>query len=162
MMYQDRGRAIVLKLKHGDGTDIAAPASKWMARAAKPFAGRIDLIVPVPLHRLRLLRRRYNQAALLAKALGAELDTAVCEDALQRPKPTQSQDGKTLSERFANVNAAINLHPRRRHRIAGRTVLIVDDVMTSGATFTACADACLTGGAADVFVLALARVAKEP
>lgn len=161
MMYKDRGRSIVLRLKHGDRTDIASPAAKWMARAARPFTDQIDLIAPVPLHPIRLIRRRFNQAALLAQELGAQLDRPVCVDLLQRRRMTESQDGKSLAERFANINAAIALHPKRRHRLVSRNVLLVDDVMTSGATFTACTDACLTGGAADVFVLALARVAKD-
>lgn len=161
IMYQDRGRQIVLRFKHGDRTDIAIPAAKWMIRAARPFLNHVDIIAPVPLHPFRLLRRRYNQAALLAQAISAQAARPVCVDLLQRHKHTQSQDGKTLAERFANTNAAISLHPRRRHRIMRRSVLLVDDVMTSGATFTACADACLEAGAQEVYVLALARVAKD-
>ena len=162
VMYQDMGRDIVLKFKHGDRTDIAIPAARWMARAAYPFRDKVDLIVPVPLHPTRLVRRRFNQAAILAHALGGLLHRPVCPDLLRRTRRTQSQDRKTMAERFANTHGAIELHPRRRHRLIRRTILLVDDVMTSGATFTACTDACLKGGAQTVYVLALARVGKEP
>lgn len=161
VMYKDRARQMILALKHGDRPEIAHPAALWMARAARPFLKDGMLIAPVPLHWSRLLKRRYNQSALLSQALAAHTGLSQCPDLLIRAKRTPSQDGKSLTQRFANLEGVMSIHPKRRHRITGRAVLLVDDVMTSGATLSACANACLAGGADDVFVLALARVAKD-
>lgn len=162
VLYKDTGRKLVLALKHGDRQEIAKPASRWLAQAAKGLLAPETLIAPVPLHWLRLIKRRYNQSALLADALAAELGQPVCADLLQRARRTRSLDGMNREQRRETLTDAIRVHPRRRHRLAGRPVLIIDDVMTTGATLSACARACLDGGAAGVNVLTLARVAKDP
>ena len=110
---------------------------------------------------MRLLKRRYNQSALLAQALARYTGLPVCPDLLQRQRRTQSLDGLTKEVRFTSVKGAMRVHPRRRHRIAGRPVLLVDDVMTSGATLSSATDACLAAGAGPVYVVALARVTKD-
>jgi predicted amidophosphoribosyltransferase len=133
----------------------------WLARAAAPILTPGMLMAPIPLHWTRLLRRRYNQAALLARALGRLTGAEQCPDLLVRQRKTESQDGKGIDQRFANLSGALAVHPRRRTLIQGRQVLLVDDVMTSGATFSAATDACLAAGASGVCVLALARVAKD-
>lgn len=161
VVYRDIGRKLVLGLKHGDRHDIVRPAARWMARAAKPLLRDDTLIVPIPLHWLRLLKRKFNQSALLANALARETGLDCCPDLLQRRRHTPSLGGKGREARFVTLDAALTLHPRRRHRIAGRSVLIVDDVMTSGATLAAAADACRAGGARHVAVVVLARVAKD-
>lgn len=161
LLYKERARQIVLALKHGDRPELAHPAALWMARAAKPILRDNMLVAPVPLHWTRLLKRRYNQSALLSGAVAEVTGLAHCPDLLVRPRKTTSQDGKTALERFDNVHSAISLHPRRRHRLVARSVLLVDDVMTSGATLAACTEACLAGGAHEVFVVALARVTKD-
>ncbi len=155
------GRKMVLALKHGDRQEIARPAARWMAQAAQGILPDAALIAPVPLHWLRLLKRRYNQSGLLAKALSAETGHSWCPDLLQRVRPTPSLDGLGRVERFSVLQEAIRVHPRRRHRIIMRPVILVDDVFTSGATLSACTEACLAAGSGPVFVLALARVAKE-
>jgi ComF family protein len=159
--YRDIGRKLVLGLKHGDRHDVVRPAARWMARVARPILRDDMLIAPVPLHWLRLLKRKFNQSALLGNALARETGLECCPDLLLRQRATPSLDGKTRDDRFATLKAAITLHPRRRHRIAGRSVLIVDDVMTSGATLAAATDACRAAGARHVAVLVLARVAKD-
>lgn len=162
MAYGPTGRRIALGLKHGDRLDLVRPAGEWMARAAQPILAPGMLVAPVPLHWLRLLRRRYNQSALLAARLARIAGLEHCPDLLIRPRRTESQEGRDREGRFANVAGAIRAHPRRRARIAGRHVLLVDDVMTSGATLAAGAEACLAAGAAGVSVMVLARVAKAP
>lgn len=160
MLYGPTGRRIALALKHGDRGELAKPAARWMLRAAAPLLTPGMLVAPVPLHWLRLFRRRYNQAALLSARVAHGAGLEHCPDLLIRARRTASQDGRDREGRFANIAGAIRVHPRRAARIAGRHVLLVDDVMTSGATFAACADACRAAGATDVSVLALARVAK--
>lgn len=161
LLYRDNARRIVLALKHGDRMELARPAALWLKQAAAPLLRPDTMVVPVPLHWWRLIRRKYNQAALLSSALAREAGLEHCPDLLLRRRNTGSQEGRSRDDRFANLRGAFAVHPRRRARIAGRPVLIVDDVMTSGATFSAAATACLAAGASHVDVLALARVAKD-
>jgi len=161
VLYNQTGRRLVLALKHGDRQDIAQPAAGWMARAATPILLPDMLIAPVPLHWTRMLRRRYNQSALLSAAVAKHTGLAHCPDLLTRQRRTASLHGAGRDERFSMLDSAITVTSGRRHRLVARNILIVDDVMTSGATLAACAEACLTAGAAQVFVLILARVAKD-
>jgi ComF family protein len=161
MVYTGIGRKLILGLKHGDRTDLALPAGVWMARAARDLIRPDTVIVPVPLHWQRLFWRRYNQAALLAQALGRFVDRPVCVDALQRKRRTKPLDGVGRDARFAALAGVVIPHPNRRAQIAGRAVLLVDDVMTSGATLAACAEAARQGGAAQISIIALARVVKD-
>lgn len=161
LLYRDNARSLVLALKHGDRMDLARPAGGWLLKAARPILGPETLVVPVPLHWVRLLRRQYNQAALLSARMARIAGLAHCPDALVRRRPTGTQDGRTRDGRFANLVGAFAVPQRRRSRIADREVLLVDDVMTSGATFAAATEALLAAGARSVNVLALARVAKD-
>lgn len=160
LVYGDTARRLVLALKHGDRQDIARPAAQWMARPARPLIRPDTVIAPVPLHRWRLFRRRYNQSALLSGALARLLDRPHLPDLLQRPRATGSQDGRTRVGRFQNMQGAIRVHPRRIKAIEGRHVLLIDDVMTSGATLAAASEACFAAGADDVDVIILARVLR--
>ena len=161
MLYKDNGRKLVLALKHGDRHDIADPAALWLARTLRPILPDTPLIVPVPLHLTRLLRRRFNQSALLAQALARVLNADCCPDALLRPTRTPSLDGHSRDERFATMAGTLIANPKRRAQMAGRDVVIVDDVMTSGATMAAATDACHEADANTVCIAALARVAKD-
>jgi predicted amidophosphoribosyltransferase len=161
MLYQGNGRNLVLALKHGDRQDLAAPAARWLLRAAAPMIRPGMIAAPVPLHWWRLFRRRYNQSALLSGALARSAGIDHCPDLLIRARATPSQDGRNRDGRFANLQGAIRVHPRRADRLLDRAVLLVDDVMTSGATLAACADACMAAGASHVVVATLARVAKD-
>lgn len=161
LIYKDNARKIVLSLKHGDRLDLARPAAGWLLQAAKPILKPEMLIAPVPLHWLRLLKRRYNQAAVLSGALArlAYLDHS--PDLLVRRRSTGSQEGRDRDGRFRNMLDSIAVHPKRLKLVSGRHVLLVDDVMTSGATLAAAAEACLAAGASGISVLVLARVAKD-
>jgi len=160
MMYRGKGRDIVLRLKHGDRTDLARPAAHWMARVAPPLE-RDTVVVPVPLHWLRQLKRRYNQSALIAKIVAQTLALTYLPDPLHRPRVTEALDGKSRDGRFASLEGSIIPHRKRGHLLKDRPVLLVDDVMTSGATLAACTEACVSAGARQVDVLVLARVAKD-
>lgn len=161
LAYSGVGRRLVLALKHGDRTDLIPTLAKWSEPVLAPFLDPETVLVPVPLHWTRLLRRRFNQAALLALALGRTAGAAVQTQALVRARRTVSLEGHSRTERFATLADAIAPHPKLGGGLAGRPVVIVDDVMTSGATFAAATEAALTAGAARVDVLALARVVKD-
>ena len=161
LLYRDNARKLVLGLKHADRIDLARPAGEWMARVAAPILLPDMLIAPVPLHWLRLMHRKYNQAGLLAEAVARLARLEHCPDLLIRARRTPTQEGRDRDGRFANLAGALRPHPRRAARMNGRPVLLVDDVMTSGATLAAAADVCLAAGAKSVSVLVLARVAKD-
>ena len=158
LVYGGKARELVLALKHGDRLDIAPPAAVWMARVAEPLLQDSPLVCPVPLHWSRLLKRRYNQSAVLARALARRAGLQYCPDLLRRHRRTPSLDGRSRSERFRLLGDVIGVPPRKAPALSGRSVLLVDDVMTSGATLSACADACLRAGAEEVRIVVLARV----
>jgi ComF family protein len=161
MLYRDNARHLILALKHGDRLDLARPAAGWLHKAALPILQPNMLVAPIPLHWLRLIKRRYNQSVLLSHALAKLAHLDHCPDLLIRRRYTPSQEGRSRDARFANLTAALTIHPRRASLAMGRHILLVDDVMTSGATFAAAAEACVAAGATEVSVLALARVAKD-
>ena len=160
LAYEGVGRRLVLALKHGDRTDLVPTFAEWMARKGAEIAHPETVMVPVPLHWTRLVRRRYNQAGLLAQAVARSLDRTVCVDAVLRPKRTAALDGHSRDQRFAALDRAITGNAKRARVIADRPVLLVDDVMTSGATLAAASEALHSLGAADVSILTLARVVK--
>ena len=158
LRYDAQGRRLILPFKHGDRTEIATALAPHMARAGAALLQETELLVPVPLHRARLFHRRYNQAALLAQAVGRIAGRPCLLDALQRHRATASLGEKSATERAAEMTDAIAVRPSRAGAIAGKRVLLIDDVMTSGATANACAGALLSAGASLVDVLVAARV----
>ena len=154
--YDAASRGLILRFKHGDRTGSAPHFARWLARAGAELLEDADVLVPVPLHRWRLLARRYNQAALLALALARLSGIACAPDALTRVRATPSQGTLGRGRRRANVRGAFAL--ARPQAVAGRRVLLIDDVLTSGATVGECARVLLAGGASAVDVLTLARV----
>jgi ComF family protein len=160
IVYDDASRPLILAFKHGDRTDAAPAFARWLARAGGELIDAADLIVPVPLHWMRLFRRRYNQAALLGGALAKLTHRPMRPDVLRRRRATPSQGRLGREARLRNVRGAFALARTGRARLEGRRVLLVDDVLTTGATVSACAEALLGGGASAVDVLTLARVVR--
>lgn len=161
LLYEGNARSIVLRLKHGDRTDLAYPVGEWLARSARPLVTDNMIVAPVPLHWFRGFKRRYNQSILLSHRVSSVLALDHCPNLLQRRMATRKLDGMNAGERMNVVSGAITLRPHYRAKIKGRHVLLIDDVMTTGATLTVCAKACLDGGADQVSVAVLARVAKK-
>jgi len=160
LAYDESSRGLILGFKHADRLHGAPAFGRWLARAGADLVAEADLIVPVPLHWLRLALRRYNQAALLAAALGRVAGRPHIPDLLKRVKRTPSQGRLGRAERQKNVAGAFRVRPRHLARLAGAHVLLVDDVLTTGATARAAAKALLAAGAASVDVVALARVVR--
>ena len=161
LVYSGVGRRLVLGLKHGDRTDLTRPAAQWMARKIADWPVLDTVLVPVPLHWVRTVRRRYNQSALLAKELARITRLPVCADALLRPKMTRPLEGHSRDARFAALSGAIVPNPKRAKHLHGKSVLLVDDVMTSGATLAASTEAARAAGAVNVSIVTLARVVKD-
>ena len=160
MRYDDHSRGLILAFKHADRTAAAPSFGAWMARAGAEMLDAADAVVPVPLHRLRLFTRRYNQAALLAHAIARHHGVAAAPELLVRTRATPSQGGLNPSAREANLRGAIAVRGGQHATVADRRLVVVDDVMTTGATVSACADVLLRAGAAAVDVLTLARVVR--
>jgi ComF family protein len=158
LRYDAGSQRLILPFKHGDRTELAAPLARHMARAGAALLERADLLAPVPLHPRRLLKRRYNQAALLAARLARLSGKPHLPDLLRRRRATPPLGEAGAAERAALVAGIFSVSRRGAARVAGRRVLLVDDVLTSGATAGACAEALLAAGAAAVDVLAAARV----
>ncbi len=158
LLYDAVSRKLVLAFKHADATHAAPALAGWIRRATAPLADEAEVIVPVPLHPRRLLARRYNQAALLALGIGREAGRPVLVDALLRRRATPSQGGLGRAGRRRNVQGAFALRPSAAPAIVGRRVLLVDDVLTTGATVDECARILRRGAAAAVDVAVLARV----
>ena len=155
-------RQLVQRLKYADRLDLAPAMARWMARAGAELMAEADCVIPTPLHRARLWTRRFNQAALLAQGVARHANLPYAPLALTRVKRTRPQVGLTREARAANVQGAFKVPPTEAHRVAGARVLLVDDVLTSGATLNAAARVLLRAGAARVDVLTFARVVTGP
>lgn len=157
-LYDDHVRDLILKLKHGDRTDLSGLFARWISRAAADILRDVDGVLPTPLHPWRLLSRRYNQAAEIARPLARQARLPYLPDALIRRRRTPSQAAKSADARRGNVAGAFAVDPRWVAKVAGRRLLLVDDVLTTGATMEACALALKAAGASRVDVAVIARV----
>ena len=155
-------RLLVQRLKYGDRLDLAPAMARWMARAGAELTAEADLIVPVPMHRLRLWRRRFNQAALLAQFVARQAGLPCDGLALARIRRTPPQVGLTREGRAQNVQGAFKVPEKAMGKVAGARILLIDDVLTSGATLNAAARVLLRAGAARVDALTFARVVAGP
>jgi ComF family protein len=156
--YSDVARDLVHLLKYGDRLDLARPLGNWMARAGAELLADADALVPVPLHWMRLWQRRFNQSAMLARAISALSGVPISDHILARAKATVPQVGLARSERARNVQGAFTVPKAARFDVKGRKLVVIDDVLTSGATVSACANVLRRAGASRVDVLVLARV----
>ena len=159
--YDDTARALVHRLKYGDRLELAEALGAMMARAGAELTREADVIAPVPLHRWRLWRRRFNQAMALARVVSRASGVACDPFLLARVKRTRAQVGLTRAQRGENLQGAFRVPDAAKPRLEGRRVLLVDDVLTTGATANAASRALLRGGARAVDVLAFARVVAE-
>jgi ComF family protein len=157
--YQGVGRDLILAFKHGDRLDAAPTLSRWLARVGAEVLAEVDTIIPVPLHRRRLFSRRYNQSAVLALGLAKLTGVPVMVDGLVRTRATPTQGGLDRNARAANVRGAIVADLRRP--LKGRRVVLIDDVLTTGATASVCVAALKKAGVVSVDMLTLARVTRE-
>jgi ComF family protein len=156
--YDEIAKKLVHALKYGDRLDLAPTMGRWMANAGRKLLAEADAIVPVPLHWRRQWARRFNQSALLSEIIAAASGRPVAHAALKRVKATPQQVGLAKTERAHNVQGAFRVPAEGKVEVMGRRLVLVDDVLTSGATVDACTRALLRGGAAAVDVLVFARV----
>lgn len=157
-VYDETSREPILQLKHADRLDLAPLFARWIRRAGAELVEAADAIAPVPLHPFRLLARRYNQAAEIARPLSALSGTPYLPDAIRRRRATPTQAGRSGSGRRRNVAGAFEVPAAARRRIEGLRVLLIDDVLTTGATADACARALKAAGAVRVDLAVVARV----
>ncbi len=160
LVYNDASRAMILRFKHADQLHAVHAFTPWLRRAGAEMLDGADLLVPVPLHPFRLWRRRYNQAALIAQALGKSCGLPVMPEALKRQRATPSQGYLDYKQRQKNVKNAFAVNHQAVQRLDGRSVVLIDDVYTTGATVKECTRALLAAGAAAVDILTVARVVK--
>lgn len=159
--YDDVAKALVHGLKYQDRTDLAPVMGRWMARAGQELLAEADVLVPVPLHWKRGWSRRFNQSGLLAGEIARKSGVALAAHALRRTEATRQQVGLSRTERARNVQGAFRVATERTAEIEGRNVVLVDDVLTSGATLDACARTLLRARARRVDVLVFARVVES-
>ncbi len=158
--YNDSSRALILAFKYRGRTDLAPAYARWLARAGADLLSDADIIAPVPLHWSRLYWRRFNQAALLAKALDCETEAEVIPDLLRRHRRTLSLGSMSPSRRRRTLRGVFSVREFHRERVKGKRVLLIDDVLTTGSTAAVCTHTLLQAGAGAVVVLTLARVMR--
>jgi ComF family protein len=161
VIYDEGSRGLILGFKHGDRLHAAPAFGAWLARAGAELLRDADIVAPVPLHRWRLLKRRYNQAALIAGPAARRAGIVHLPDLLERHRATPSQGELGAAARRRNVAGAFRLNPRHADRVKGSRIVLIDDVLTTGATVSACARVLRRGGAASVDVLTLARAVLD-
>src|SRR5271155_38497 len=157
--FDEISRALVHALKYGDRLDLAPMMGRWLCHTGHELLAEADALIPVPLHWRRNWARRFNQSAMLAAAVSATSGVPIATGALKRVKATGQQVGLSRTERAANVQGAFRVPPEAKAAVVGRRLIVIDDVLTSGATAEGCARALLRAGAANVDVLVFARVA---
>ena len=157
-VYNDASRSLVLRFKHGGETEGVKMFAAQMLRAGRKLIAEADIIIPVPLHRRRLAKRRFNQSALLARAISKQSGVPFDSHSLLRKRHTPSQGGQSYVGRRRNVSGAFRVSPKSN--LKGLSILLIDDVMTTGATIESCARTLKRAGARRVDAIMLSRVVK--
>ena len=160
LSYDGTAKTLLLRFKHGDATYMACLFASWMKQYEDNFFKESDYLIPVPLHWTRLLKRRYNQSSLLAISLLKVLKKkpSYAPFMLRRKRRTPSQGHKTAQQRYDNVHKAFIVPDRYHAQLKGKNVLLIDDVMTTGATLQECSHTLKQAGCSKVFILTVARV----
>ena len=160
-IYDDFSRRMVLGFKHGGRTEGLNMFAAQMKRAGRHFWPRADFLIPVPLHPSRLIKRRFNQSGLLARRLAKIVPGSFEPDILFRKRATPSQGAQTYKGRFRNVQGAFFVPPKPQNRLKGKHAVLIDDVMTTGATLQSCARTLKRAGASHIDVVTLARTVRN-
>lgn len=160
VVYNDASRDMILSFKHGDQTQSVPVFIPWLYRTGKDFWEEADYIIPVPLHRWRLLKRRFNQSAIIANYLSKKTKIPALLNCLQRVRATETQGHLQAAQRKRNVKNAFDIHPKHKAQLKGKKIVLIDDVYTTGATVNECTRALLKAGVSRVDVLTIARVVK--
>jgi len=158
VIYDENSSSLILKFKHGDGTHISPYMANEMTKVIQDFESDIDLIIPVPLHKIRLLKRKYNQSAYLAKIIGKNINKTCDYTSVKRIKNTASQGNKSFSARVKNIKSAFAINDTN---IRNKNILIVDDVYTTGATINELSKTLFKSGAKQVYVVCFAKVINK-
>lgn len=162
LAYNDASREMILKFKHGDQLHAVKAFTPWLITAGNNLIEAADIIIPVPLHSRRLLKRRYNQADIIARDLMRHYPhKTYIPDALLRTRHTESQGHKKVNDRKKNIRKAFEVNPNHKRAIEGKTILIIDDVYTTGATLNECAQTLMDDCAGIVNTLTVAKVVKD-
>lgn len=160
LVYDDISRDMILKFKHGDKTHAVYSFMPWLKRAGADMLGQGDMLIPVPLHRWRLLKRRYNQAAIIAMVLGKQTGVSFESDLLLRKRATVTQGHLSVKDRARNVKNAFAVNPEKAERLYDKHVILIDDVYTSGATINECCKVLRKASVGRIDVLTVARVVR--
>lgn len=160
VVYDDASHGLIVSYKHADRTELTPLLAQWLLRAGRGLLSDDAIVVPAPLHRGRLFSRRYNQAAMLSSALAARSGASAELMMLARTRATPPQKNLSPEARRRNVAGAIEIRPEKADRAKGAHIVLVDDVLTTGATLSACARALKKAGARRVDAVVLARVVR--
>lgn len=161
LCYDDRSRSLITRFKYGDKTHASDTFGKWMVRAGEEFLKQSDYLVPVPLHKIRLFTRRYNQSALLAYSMQKYCHVPVLPDGLIRKRHTPPQASLSYKQRLTNVKSAFAVNACYSNTMEGKKVVLIDDVTTTGSTIEACCKVLLKAGVDEVNVLTIAKTVQQ-
>jgi len=161
LRYNEKSSKLITNFKYYDSTHACHHFARWLSRTGEDMIADTDIITPVPLHKMRLLTRRYNQCALLCNSLSELTGKVTYNNLLIRHKNTKPQAGLEFNKRINNVKSAFKINPDLIEQINNKNILLIDDVMTTGSTIDSCTKTLLKSGARNVYVLTIAMTVKD-